>query len=159
MLFHCEEGVRNAEYKNINEDAKTRRCVDAFWWCILRSYLQTPLQLFPMPLGACAPAVLKLRIGASWARVFRSETNDRNGHNGYNSCFSCFPMLKNKKMQFFRREMKIIAKKFAYVKDTLYLCIVKRPTPRPLPSGRGEASGRWKSCFTKWKTQPIEGID
>ena len=132
MLFHCEEGVRNAEYKNINEDAKTRRCVDAFWWCILRSYLQTPLQLFPMPLGAiCAPAVLKLRIGAGWARVFRSETNDRNGHNGYNSCFSCFPMLKNKKMQFFRPEMKKSGKIFAYVKDTLYLCIVKRPTPRP----------------------------
>ncbi len=47
-------------------------------------------------------------------------------------------------MQFFRREMKIIAEKFAYVKDTLYLCIVKRPTPDPSRQGGGRPPGDGK---------------
>ena len=60
-------------------------------------------------------------------------------------------MLKNKKMQFFRREMKIIAKKFAYVKDTLYLCIVKRPTPPTPPVREGGGLREMEKLLHKMK--------
>ena len=55
--------------------------------------------------------------------------------------------------------MKIIAKLFAYVKDTLYLCRVKkRPTPDPSRQG-GEGLREAGNLLHKMKNTAHKGTD